>query len=108
MRILLALLVVASTAQAEPYKRKAAVPQTPTKSDKPSAKPTAQPTASMADAILAGEERAQPIRIEQEKTLEKLARDTPDADPDKPAILFRLAELYAEQLRFWRIKANAH
>ena len=42
---------------------------------------------------------------EQERILEKLIKDTPADDPDKPDYMFRLAEHYAQQLQFWRIKA---
>lgn len=107
MRIVFAVIVVASTASAEPrYKRAAAVPPPP-KTEKKVAKPAPAPTVT-ADAIIAGETNAQPIRLEQEKTLAKLAYDTPDSDPDKPEILFRLAELYAHQQLFWRLKAPSH
>jgi hypothetical protein len=58
-----------------------------------------------ADDILAIEEANQPIRREQEKVLEGLVRDTPDDDPQKPDLMFRLAEQYARQLRFWKLKA---
>jgi hypothetical protein len=58
-----------------------------------------------ADDVLAHQREAQPIRREQEALLEKLVRDTPDGDADKPDYLFRLAELYAQQLRFWRLEA---
>jgi hypothetical protein len=51
------------------------------------------------------EEQLLPVRHEQEGILVGLARDTPDGDPDKPDYLFRLAEHYAAELRFWKIKA---
>jgi hypothetical protein len=57
------------------------------------------------DDVLAIEEGNQPIRVEQEKVLESLVRDTPDGDPQKPELMFRLAEQYARQLRFWKLKA---
>jgi hypothetical protein len=60
-----------------------------------------------ADAIMRIKERQQPLRREQEDILTKLVIDTPDDDPEKPDYLFRLAEHYAEQLRFWRLKAIA-
>jgi hypothetical protein len=55
--------------------------------------------------ILAAEDRSQPIRREQEAVLEKLVADTPDDDPDKPDLMLRLAEHYARQHRFYRLKA---
>jgi hypothetical protein len=54
--------------------------------------------------ILRIEEDRQPIRKQQELVLARLAANTPDDDPDKADILFRLAELYAKQSRFWRLK----
>jgi hypothetical protein len=46
-----------------------------------------------------------PIREEQEGLLGQLVRETPDDDPDKPDILFRLAERYAQQARLFRLQA---
>ena len=104
MRLFLVMVLV-SSAHAEPrYQRAAAVPPPP-KAEKKVAKPAPAPTVT-ADAIIAGETNAQPIRLEQEKALAKLAYDTPDSDPDKPEILFRLAELYAHQQLFWKLKAH--
>jgi hypothetical protein len=65
-----------------------------------------QPTVTATD-ILAIEEAAEPIHREQEVILAGLVRDTPDGDPDKPDLLFRLAEHYARELRLWRLKATA-
>jgi hypothetical protein len=64
----------------------------------------AQPSVT-ADDMLAIEEANQPIRIEQEKVLEGLVRDTPDDDPQKPDLMFRLAEHYAQQLRFYKLRS---
>jgi hypothetical protein len=64
----------------------------------------AQPTLTAEDHMLV-EERAQPLRRGQEAKLLELIEKTPDEDPDKPDLLFRLAEHYAQQLRFWRLKA---
>src|SRR5262245_2343527 len=58
-----------------------------------------------ADIALAIEVNAQPIRREQEAILVRLVNDTPDDDPEKPDLMLRLAEHYAQQLRFWRLKA---
>ena len=104
--VLLVAIISAASVHAEPrYKRSSAVPPAQTKPEQRKTQP-AQPTVTAADAILASEDRAQPIRLEQEKTLQKLAFDTPDDDPDKPELLFRLAELFAQQSRFWRLKAH--
>ena len=70
------------------------------------AKQPAGPVATPDDIMLA-QERQQPLRREQEVILEKLIKDAPDDDPEKPDYMFRLAEHYAQQLRFWRLKAIA-
>lgn len=115
MRVHLVAFVVVSLvstpSHADPrYSRRSAVPPPPTFAKRterynPDRGQPPRPTVT-ADAVLAAEQRNQPIRIEQEQLLEKLVRDTPDSDPDKPDLMFRLAELYAQQLRFWRIKAG--
>ena len=64
----------------------------------------AKPTIT-ADALLAIEARTQPIKRQQETILLRLIRDTPDTDPEKPEYLFRLAEHYARQLRFYRLRS---
>lgn len=71
----------------------------------PATQPRARPL--NADEILAIATDNEPIRREQEALLIKLVRDTPDDDPDKPDHMFRLAELYAKELLYWRLKANA-
>ncbi|MFN0249624.1 MAG: hypothetical protein ACKV2T_22260 [Kofleriaceae bacterium] len=60
-----------------------------------------------ADDVLLAHEVAQPFRKEQEEILEKLIRETRDDDPDKADLMFRLAEHYAKQQRFWRHKSIA-
>jgi len=70
---------------------------------KPKAAEPARPIT--ADALLEIKQRQQPLRKEQERVLEQLIKDTPDDDPEKPDYMFRLAEHYAQQLQFWRIKA---
>jgi hypothetical protein len=59
-----------------------------------------------ADDVMRGEELAEPIRREQEAVLAQLVSDTPDDDPQKADYIFRLAELYAMQARFWRLQAH--
>ena len=71
----------------------------------PPSKSTPPPPRPTADVLMSIQARQQPLRQGQEAILEKLVRDTPDADPDKPDYMFRLAEHYAQQLRFWRLKA---
>jgi len=73
-------------------------------------KPT-QPTAAIqgravtATNVMEVEQRSVPLRREQEALLVQLVKETPDSDPDKADLMFRLAEHYAKQQRFWRIKA---
>jgi hypothetical protein len=58
-----------------------------------------------ADQAMAIAEAQEPIKSRSRKLLIQLANDTPDADPDKPDYLFRLAEQYAGELRLWRLKS---
>ncbi|HEY3803620.1 MAG TPA: hypothetical protein VGL61_13475 [Kofleriaceae bacterium] len=60
-----------------------------------------------ADDVLRGELVVEPVRAEQAAILEKLVRDTPDDDPQKPELAFRLAELYAAAARAWHLEAIA-
>ncbi len=108
MRILIVVIVLCSTAHADHrrYTRAPAAPPPMTPSKPSRHAPPATGPAVTADDILRIEEGNQPVRREQEALLVQLARETPETDPEKPDILFRLAELYAHQLRFWRIKAT--
>ena len=76
---------------------------------KPITPPTAPSAAKpiTADDAMRVQEITQPFRKEQEAILEKLLADTPDDDPEKADLMFRLAEHYAKQQRFWRHKAIA-
>jgi hypothetical protein len=105
----LAALLVASTALADPpkYTRKPTLALEVKLSDR--VKPKA-PIAIVDHPITGAEamdieERNQPIRAEQEAVLAKLVKQTPDTDLDKADLLFRLAEHYAKQSRFWRLKS---
>ena len=60
---------------------------------------------SAGDAMAVAELQA-PIRQDQEAVLLQLVIDTPDTDPDKAEYLFRLAEHYSLQQRFWRLEAG--
>jgi hypothetical protein len=111
MLVLVGVLLVTANAFADPpkYTRKQSVVvdvklSNRVKPSAPATAPTRAPTIR-ADDVLAIQREAQPIRRDQEALLEKLVRDTPDSDADKPDYLFRLAELYAQQLRFWRLDA---
>src|SRR3954463_11328252 len=108
MRIILGLVLVSSVAHAGPCKRtpdvKLDVKQTfRTRPPRPVVQ---KPEPELrADDLLAVAIAAEPLRKEQQQILIGLVRDTPDDDPDKPDFLFRLAEQYAAQLRFWSLKA---
>ncbi len=107
----LMILAVASVAHADPpkYVRKPALvidvkPSARVKPIQPAHAAPQEPVVT-ADDVLAIEERTDPLHKEQEAILIQLIGDTPDSDPDKPDYLFRLAEQYAKQHRFWHLKA---
>lgn len=107
----LLLVAFASTSIADPprYTRKQTlhIDVKLSKRVKPAATPPQPHTrAPTADELLAVATDNEPIRREQEALLIKLVRDTPDDDPDKPDHMFRLAELYAKELLYWRLQAN--
>jgi len=111
MRLTLSILaLVCTTAHADPRRYTRHVDVHVDARVSPRAQPVhpashpAEPAVT-ADDMLELEEGNQPIRREQERVLEGLVRDTPDDDPQKPDLMFRLAEHYAQQLRFWKLKA---
>src|SRR6476659_5233762 len=106
MRSLLVLLLLLGVAHADArYSRKQpAIVMPVAKATKPKVVVVAKPLT--ADEAFAFEADKQPIKQQQEGLLLKLIRDTPDDDADKPDYLFRLAELYAGQQRYWRLKAD--
>lgn len=112
MRILIAAVALASFpsfALAEGrYKRPqpAAPPVTLSDRTRPIEPKAIETRPISSDAALAGLEKAEPVRREQEDILVKLAANTPDDDPEKADLLFRLAEHYAKQMRFWRLEAT--
>ena len=103
MRIMLALVLMLGLAHADArYTRKQPEVAVPKPRPKPAAKVAKPLTADEAFALEAGK---QSLVQKQEALLEKLVRDTPDDDAEKPDYLFRLAELYAHQQRYWRLEA---
>ena len=108
--LLLVVLVAAAPAYADPpkYVRKPdlKIEVKPSARVRPIQAKTAkrQPEVTP-DDVLKREELAAPLRRDQEVMLLQLIADTPDTDPDKPDYVFRLAEHYATQLRFWRLKS---
>ncbi|HEY1817025.1 MAG TPA: hypothetical protein VGG74_31975 [Kofleriaceae bacterium] len=107
--VLLAILVPLVARADGRYRRDARGP-TPVLSErvKPRHAPAtpAKPAVTAAD-VLRGELVVEPVRAEQAALLEKLVRDTPDDDPQKPELAFRLAELYAAAARAWHLEAIA-
>lgn len=108
--VMLAVIAVSVTAYADPpkYTRHQIAVDVPQSSRVAPIRPVASPPprpSTTADAALALEEAVTPIRKQQEAVLADLVRDTPDDDPQKADIMFRLAELYAMQARFWRLEA---
>ena len=102
-------ILLATPAYADPprYTRKPNLVIDATFSDrvKPIRPTTTKGRAATADEVMAIAEQNEPLRREQEVILRQLANETPDDDPDKPDLLFRLAEHYAKQQRFWRLKS---
>jgi hypothetical protein len=107
--VIIGIVLVSSLAIAErpKYTRKQplVVPVPQSKRVKPVEPVMQERPKPSADALLLIKERQQPLRREQEVILEKLVKDTPDTDPDKPDLMFRLAEQYAKQLQFYRLKS---
>ena len=108
MRILFVTVLVSSAALADrrPYTRQAAVPPPRPSATTPKPPPRPARPAVTATAILEQDLGNQAIYKEQEAILEKLVRDTPDSEAEKPDLMFRLAEHYAKQWRFWTIEEN--
>jgi hypothetical protein len=106
MRSIVTLVALTSIASANPrYTRShAAVPDVKPVAANAAPASSASKPAITADQAMHVEELADPIRRDQETLLEGLVRDTPDDDPQKPDIIFRLAELYAMQARLWRLE----
>ena len=109
MRTLLLLALLPSLALAEGrYKRPqpAAPPVNLSDRTKPIQPKVIETKPITSDAALEGLAKAEPVRREQEDILVKIAANTPDGDEEKADILFRLAEHYAKQMRYWRLEAT--
>ncbi|MBV8761435.1 MAG: hypothetical protein JO257_29330 [Deltaproteobacteria bacterium] len=109
MRTLLVLVLLAGAAHADHprYTRPSAAPPPPKSAVATKPKPPVPgKPAVTAETILEQDEDNQPIYVEQEAILEQLVHDTPDTEADKPDLMFRLAEHYAKQWRFFTIEEN--
>src|SRR6476646_825298 len=98
--LVLALMLGVAHADARYTRKQPAIPVPPAKTTTKPMVVEAKPRT--ADQAFSLEADKQPIKQQQEGLLLKLIRDTPDDDTDKPDYLFRLAELYAGQQRYWR------
>jgi TolA-binding protein len=99
------------TADAQRYKRESTIKRIDVKqtdkTKKLEAKPKEQqnqPTLS-ADDLIELQGKVREIRQEQIQQFALLIEDTDPDDPERPDLLFRLAELYAQQQRYWRFRA---
>ncbi|HEY4241688.1 MAG TPA: hypothetical protein VGM88_17825 [Kofleriaceae bacterium] len=111
MRILAMLAILSATAAADApkYTRKQTVTVDAPRSERtkpiaPRELPPAAPTVTGAQ-VMHLEESKDPARNAQARILEDLIDKTSEEDPEKPELMFRLAELYAKQYRFWNLKA---
>lgn len=60
-----------------------------------------------ADDVFGGVgEKVKAVTDQQIKVMNRLIQNTSDSDPEKPDLLFRLAELYAEQQRYYNFRAR--
>jgi hypothetical protein len=104
MRIVIAFVALTSIASANPRYTRTHVAVPDVKPVAAKSAPAPSKPAITADQAMHVEELADPIRRDQAALLEGLVHDTPDDDPEKPDIIFRLAELYAMQSRLWRLE----
>src|SRR3954471_11670496 len=60
-----------------------------------------------ADDVFGGVgEKVKSITDQQTKVMQKLIANTSDSDPEKPDLIFRMAELYNEQQRYYNFRAR--
>ncbi len=65
-----------------------------------------KPDLTASDVFAGQGEALKSVTDSQIKLLQKLVEATDDNDPEKPDILFRMAELYAEQERYYSFRAR--
>jgi tetratricopeptide (TPR) repeat protein len=90
-------------------KKEAEIAATQTALTKPSQKKVedkTRPEISADDVFQGVGEKVKSITDAQIKTMQRLIKNTSDSDPEKPDLLFRLAELYAEQQRYFNFRAR--
>lgn len=97
-------------AGAQRYKRESTIKQVNVKQTERTKKLEAKPKEEQQPTITADElidlqGQVRNIRKEQIQQFQLLIADTDVDDPERPDLLFRLAELYAQQQRYWRFRA---
>lgn len=109
MAVTLAIPATPSTAEAQRYQRKNLINSVKvdrterTKKLAPKDRKEQAPAIS-ADEFIAIQGMVRNIRQEQVKQYELLIADTDPNDPELPDLLFRLAEIHAQQQRYWRFR----
>lgn len=90
-------------------KKEDAVVATQTALTKPSQKADAdkkKPSLTASDVFAGQGEALKAVTDSQIKVLQRLIDVTSEGDPEKPDLLFRMAELYAEQERYYNFRAR--
>ncbi len=106
-----AVLVWPQAAEAQRYKRDSLIREVnvkqtaKTKKIEPKAKKDQGQPELSADDIIILQGKVLNIRAEQVQQFELLIEDTDPDDPELPDLMFRLAELHAQQERYWRFRA---
>ncbi len=90
-------------------KKEAEITATQTSLTKPAQKQTEKkdrPTITADDIFGGVGDKVKSVTDSQIKVLQRLVDTTADNDPEKPELLFRMAELYAEQQRYYNFRAR--
>jgi len=109
--VLAAILVLPATAgaAAKYTKKEAEIQATQTALTKPVQRKIEEkkrPDINADDVFGGVGEKVKTITDQQVKVLQRLINTTSDSDPEKPDLLFRLAELYYEQQRYYSFRAR--
>lgn len=98
-------------ADAQRYKRESTIKRIDVKQSDKTKKLEAKPKEEKTEPTLNAEDlielqgQVREIRNEQIQQFSLLIEDTDPDDPERPDLLFRLAELHAQQQRYWRFRA---
>src|SRR5262245_55108504 len=109
--LLFASLLVAPSAFAVPKytKQEAQIVSKQTELTKPTQRAKDEkkrPALEAGDVFKGVGEQLKAVTDSQIKVLQKLIDNTPDDDPEKPDLLFRMAELFAEQEHYFNFRAR--